>query len=151
MESKKETFIRGKEGEPKESAAEEMAQQVKKSLEKTEQAASPLDQIQQQAVMAYAAYMEAEQQVARAYKENEGHVQKAYGAAEQQAQKAYDESMAQALRRREEAELQAKKAFEESLSQASQKRAESTTRAAQIRRETMDQAWAIYTKSRKIG
>ena len=72
MESKEQVFVRRKEEETKE---EETELQAKKAPKKTEQVATPLDQIQQQAMMAYTAYIEAEQQVARAYKENEQQVE----------------------------------------------------------------------------
>ena len=51
---------------------------------------SPLDEVMMQAEKAYAAYMDAERQVAKAYHENETQVAKAYKRAESQAQRSYD-------------------------------------------------------------
>ena len=78
----------------------------------------PLDEVMGQAEKAYAAYMEAERQVARIYKSNEVQVANAYRKAEEQANRACEEGVRQALEARDEAIEQASEVREEAERQA---------------------------------
>ena len=64
---------------------------------------STLDEVMTQAERAYAAYMDAERQVAKAYHENEMQVAKAYKRAESQAYRAFETTVTQALKDRDDA------------------------------------------------
>ena len=83
-----------------------------------ERPSSPLDEVMSQAERAYAAYMDAERQVAKAYHENEVQVAKAYKRAEQQAARNYASNVAQALKDRDEALAKAAKARDDVITQA---------------------------------
>ena len=78
----------------------------------SEQVMDPLAELVGRAHSAYAAYADAQKQVARAYKERDQQLEKAYKQAEQQADSTYEETIEQALRDREKAEQQAEKVFE---------------------------------------
>ena len=54
-----------------EEEAEQEAKMTPKKTEPTEPVVEPLDEIRQRALSAYAAYMDAERQVEKAYKEQE--------------------------------------------------------------------------------
>ncbi len=106
---------------------EEVEEKAKKVPKKAEQAVGFLDETQQRAAAAYAAYIEAERQLEGAYKEQERQADKAYNEAVEQARKAYEGSVAQALRTRDEAER----------------------KAGEARNETIERTWAVFTKARK--
>ena len=96
---------------------EELA--VKLEAGAPEQVIDPLTELLGRAQSAYAAYMEAEKEVARAYKARERQVERSYKEAEQQANSACEAATEQALRVREKAEQQAeetcKKAKEKAM------------------------------------
>jgi hypothetical protein len=82
--------------EPAVSVAEELQEQVEQSSVQAEESAiKPLDEVLGQAEKAYAAYMEAERQVARIYKENEQQVANAYRRTEQQTNQACEKSISE--------------------------------------------------------
>jgi phage shock protein A len=118
MSDAEQIFVAGK---------EEVEEKAKKVPKKAEQAVGFLDETQQRAAAAYAAYIEAQRQLEEAYKEQERQAEKVYTEAVEQARKACEESINQALRARDEAE---QKAWE-------------------ARNETIERTWAIFTKARK--
>jgi len=153
---------------------EEIEQEAKKAARKiVEQPVegTGLGEIQQRAVMAYAAYIEAEREVERAYRDQQQKIEKAYlGArekarktceesvaqtlnareeAEEKARKTCEESVAQALSAREEAEGKARKACEEKVALAMKAREEAELKSLEARNEGMEQSWDIFTKSKK--
>ena len=70
-------------------------------------AAEPLAEVLKRLESAYAAYTEAEREVAKAYKSNETQVEKAYKEAERKANNAFEKAVEQAIKARDEAEQQA--------------------------------------------
>ncbi len=118
---------------------EEAEEKVRKAPKKAEQAAGGiLDETQQRAATAYAAYIEAERQLEEAYKDQEKQAERTYNDAIEQARKACEENIAQS-----------RKVYEESISQALRARDEAERKARQARGETIERTWAIFTKARK--
>jgi len=79
---------------------------------------SSLTEAIDRAKTAYASYIQAEQQTARAYRGNERQVTKSYKMTERQAQDAYEKAVVAVLKARDEAILQALKKYEEAQKQA---------------------------------
>jgi hypothetical protein len=129
MSDAEKVFVAGK---------EEVEEKAKKVPKKAEQAVGFLDETQQRAAAAYAAYIEAERQLEEAYKEQERQADKAYNEAVEQAGKACEDSIAQA-----------RKAYEGSVAQALRTRDEAERRAREARNETIERTWAVFTKARK--
>jgi len=106
---------------------EEVEQKARKASKKVEQTINLLDETQQRAAAAYAAYKEAERQLEEAYKEQERDAERIYNEAVDQARRVCEESTTQALRTYTEAEQKAREA----------------------RNEAVGQTWAVFTKVRK--
>lgn len=117
---------------------EEVEEKAKRVPKKAEQAVGFLDETQQRAAAAYAAYIEAERQLEEAYKEQERQADRAYNGAVEQAGKACEGSIAQA-----------RKAYEGDVAQALRTRDEAERRAREARNETIEGTWAVFTKARK--
>lgn len=124
-------------------------QEAKKVSKKFEPGVEPLDEIRQRAVSAYTAYVEAERQVEKAYKEQELQAEQNYNESKQKARKICEESIAQTLRIRDEAEQRATKACEGSIAQALKIREEAEQKAWEVRNEVVERTWVIFTTSRK--
>ena len=123
------------------------------------------------AVSFHNAYMEARQQVERAYHENEDLVMQACKKAEKRAHDTFDNTTSHSLKRRDEAISQATLAREEAIRQAEEafknateaaekahdeaaaravkERQEMLEKSWKERDEKMEQAWAIYSKMTK--
>ena len=129
MPDAEKVFVAGKEED------EEKAKQVPK---KAEQVVGFLDETQQRAAAAYAAYIEAERQLEGAYKEQERQADRAYNEAVEQARKACEENIAQA-----------RKAYEGRVAQILRTRDEAERKAREARNETIERTWAVFTKARK--
>lgn len=123
-----------------------------------EQAIEPLAEVLGRVESAYAAYVDAEREVAKAYKANEQQVEKSYKEVEQQANSTCEQAIAQALRVREGAEQQAEKAYQKAKEQAeetSRRTKEQTKRtydenvrqALMVRQETIEQGWTTRTEA----
>ena len=130
MSDAEQIFVAGKE--------EEIEQKAKKVPKKAEQAVSFLDETQQRAAAAYAAYIEAQRQLEAAYKEQERQADGAHNEAVERARKACEESIAQA-----------RMAYEGSITQALRTRDQAERKAQEARNETIERTWAIFTKARK--
>jgi hypothetical protein len=100
---------------------------------------SPLDEVMLQAEKAYAAYMDAERQVAKAYHENA--LTKALQNREAAVKRA-DEAF-------KSAEELARAAYEAAVQEVQKKREENIEKAWKIRDQTIEQAWQIYSKIAK--
>jgi hypothetical protein len=103
---------------------------------------------------AHAAHIEAERQVARAYRDNEVQGALALRRAEQQAQSACDSDVAAALKVREEVIAQATKAYDKAVQEAKEALTnakqdavricqENISRALDTRNTVVDEAWKI--------
>jgi hypothetical protein len=136
-----------------------------------EQGHSSLDSSMSQMEKAYSSYMDARQQVERAYHENEGLITQACERAERSAQDAFDSSIASSLKRREKALNEAsrkreeaiqkmeeafksacetsEKEYEESAAFATKERQEALETAWKKRDEVMEQAWNVYSRMSK--
>jgi uncharacterized damage-inducible protein DinB len=88
----------------KEETLEQMA-------EPAEQGGGPLAEVLGRMEQAYTAYISAQKEVGKVYKDNEKQVEKAYKTAERQANNAYDEAIQKALKSHETLEQQAEKAY----------------------------------------
>lgn len=117
---------------------EEAEQKAKKAFRKAEPVVESLDETQQRAMTAYAAYLEAERQLETAYKDQE-----------RQAEKVYTDAVAQSRKVCEESLAQARKVYEESVSHALKTRDEVERKASEARSETMERTWIVFTKARK--
>jgi predicted ATPase len=113
-------------------------QKAKKLPKKAEQATGVLDETQQRAMAAYAAYIEAERQLEEAYKDQEKRAEKDYEKAIEQARKACEESIAQGRR-----------IYEESIDRALRTRDEAERKAREAHNESVQQTWAVFIKARK--
>ena len=129
MSDAEKVFVAGK---------EEVEEKAKRVPKKAEQPIGFLDETQQRAAAAYAAYIEAERQLEEAYKDQEEQAERTYNDAIEQARKACEENIAQS-----------RKVYEESISQALRARDEAERKARQARGETIERTWAVFTKARK--
>lgn len=130
MSDAEQVFVAQEEG------AEE--QKAKKAPRKAEQAVNLLDETQQRAAAAYAAYIEAQRQLEDAYKDQE-----------QQAERAYNESVEQARKACEESIARAREVYQESTERALRTRDEAESKAREVRNDIMERTWAVFTKARK--
>lgn len=101
----------------------------------------PLEEILRRAEKAYTDYIEAQKEVARAYKRNEVQFDKAFIAAGDRANAAYAEALQKAAREREMAEKAAEEAYRKALEQAKQTYQSSIQQALKARDEAILQAW----------
>ena len=109
--------------------SENIQQQVEETLK------SPLDEIVGYAERAYAAHIEAERQLARAYRDNEVQVAATHRGTEQQAQITCDNAAAAALKVWEEAIAKATKAYEKVVLEAKEALAKATQDAETLIRK----------------
>jgi len=120
-------------------------------------AVEPLEEILSRAEKAYTAYIEAQKEVARAYKRNEVQFDRAFVAASDRANAVYAEALQRAAREREMAEKaaedayrkaleQAKSAYESSVQQALKARDEAVLQAWNARKQAIDVAWKVFGK-----
>ena len=93
---------------------------VKLTIEPPEQIMDPLTELLGRAQRAYADYISAQKEVARAYKEREQQVEKAYKEVEAQANKAWDKAVGQALAIREKAIQQAEETSKKASGKATE-------------------------------
>jgi len=136
-----------------------------------EQGQSSLDLSMSQMEKAYSSYMDARQQVERAYHENEALITQACERAERAAQDAFDSTISNALKRREKAlneasrkredaiqkmeeafksvSESAEKEYEESAAFATKERQDALETAWKKRDEVMEQAWNVYSRMSK--
>jgi len=128
---------------------EEAEQKAKKAFRKAEPAVESLDETQQRAMTAYAAYLEAERQLETAYKDQERQAEKGYTDVVAQARKLCEENIAQAKKVYEDSTAHARKVYEESVTQALKTRDEAERKAREARGETMERTWIVFTKARK--
>jgi hypothetical protein len=150
---------------------EEASSQPENPQVMEEQTQSPLDLSMSQMEQAYSSYMDARQQVEKAYHENEGLIVQACERAERAAQDNFDTSISSALRRRERAISEASRSreeamlkveeayksscemaereYEEASAAAVRERQESLETAWQKRDEVMEQAWNVYSRMSK--
>jgi vacuolar-type H+-ATPase subunit H len=158
-------------GKTKTVTIEETSGMPEKSPVAEEQKQNSLDLSMTQMEKAYTSYMEAREQVERAYHENEGLITQACQRAERKAQDTFDASISQALKRREKAlneasrereeatlrveetfknaSATAEKDYEEAASRAVRERQEALETAWQKRDEVMEQAWNVYSRMSK--
>jgi len=120
-------------------------------------AVEPLEEILGRAEKAYTAYIDAQKEVARAYKRNEVQFDKAFVAAGDRASAAYAEALQKAARERgltekaaedayRKALEQAKTAYESSVQQALKARDEAILQAWNARKQAIDVAWKVFGK-----
>ena len=140
MSDAEKVFVAGK---------EEVEEKAKRVPKKAEQAIGFLDETQQRAAAAYAAYIEAQRQLEEAYKEQERQADGAYSEAVERVRKVCEESIAQARRVYEESMAQARKVYEGSIAQTLRTRDDTERKAQEARNENIERTWAIFTKTRK--
>jgi hypothetical protein len=131
---------------------DEIDQETKKVAKKANEQTlegTGLSEIQQRAVMAYAAYIEAEREVEKAYLDQQKKIEKDYLETREKARKACEESIAQALKAREAAEEKARKDCDEKVALAMKAREEADLKSLEARNVSLEQSWDIFIKSRK--
>ena len=135
----------------------------------------PLSDVLGKAQRAYSAYLEAQKEVAKAYKVNELQLERAYREAERHADEECQNTIAELLADREESEQQAEETFRNAVEQARQMekdaqeaysqtldqvrenceanvnealktRDAANAKAWELRSRTVDRAWAIFLK-----
>jgi len=120
-------------------------------------AVEPLEEILGRAEKAYTAYIDAQKEVARAYKRNEVQFDKAFITAGDRANAVYTEALQKAAREREMAEKaaedayrkameQAKSTYESNAQQALKARDEAVLQAWNARKQAIDVAWKVFGK-----
>ncbi|RJQ40117.1 MAG: hypothetical protein C4555_02120 [Dehalococcoidia bacterium] len=113
-----------------------------------QQTGSPLDKILSQAERAYAAYLEAQREVAQAYHENEIQVNQAYRRDEEKIHKTYHQVMREALRVREASIEEAQEVLRETEEKINNRYKEVIAQALEAREDVIDKAWAVYQKAK---
>ena len=116
-------------------------QAVISTTEASEPVADPLAELLGRAERAYAAFLEAQREVARAYKGQEKQAEAAYRKAEQRANEACEAAMEQVLKARLQAEQGAEEAYRRARDEAAAVYQESVRQVLRDRKETMEQAW----------
>lgn len=138
------------EGTAEPEVAGESEQKGKKAQRKAEQAVmSGLDETQQRAAAAYAAYLEAEHELERAYKEQEAEADRQYNDALEAARRTCEESIESSRKKHEDNVERSRRECEQSVNEALNARAEAERQAREARNETMERTWSTFTKARK--
>ncbi len=96
------------------------AEESKKAPKAAEPTIDLLDETQQRAAAAYVAYVEAERQLERAYKEQEAKAEKSYASSLERARKENEDAVGAARRAYEASLAHAKKAMEDGVTKAQQ-------------------------------
>ena len=146
----------------------EVLKQSENSPQQSDQNARPLGERVGYAEKAHAAHIEAQRQVARAYRDNEVQAALSLRRAEQQARGVCDNDFAAALKAREEDTAQATRAYDKTVQEAKEALANAKLEAARTYQEniaraldarnaaideawktcdsTSEQSWAIYSR-----
>ncbi len=135
----------------------------------------PLSEVLGKAQKAYSSYLDAQKEVAKAYKVNEIQLEKGYKEAEYQANRVYEDTIVRIMEVRQEAELQAEESHNQSIEQAMQVlhdaeaaytaelqhikgnseasmkeslkvRNDAVQKAWELRSRTIDRSWEIFLK-----
>ncbi|MGD0795737.1 MAG: PAS domain S-box protein [Dehalococcoidales bacterium] len=138
--------------------SEQLEKLVEERTNRVHKDTDQIDEVMSQAERAYAAYMDAERQVAKAYHENELQVGLSYKRAETAAMKDFNATLLQAktvldevLQKSHESESyqNAIGNFHDSIIQALATYNDNLNKAWNIRSETIQMAWDIYSKIAK--
>lgn len=127
-------------------------------LSPLEKASSSLADVLAQAERAYAAHLEAQKEVMRAYKENERQLDEMLKRAEEKANFDYEMALEEARKALQAAEADCEAAYEKAkemakqtydaqLREAIRMRTEAVERAKSEHGKTMEQAWLIFAKA----
>lgn len=104
---------------------------------------NPFEEIQSKARMTYLAYMEAQRDVANAYRLRDQQDQEEFKRFEIEAYKNYERTIEKALRAREKAEQDADAACKEAKMKAAQVYEENAKKALKDCKDTIDEAWKV--------
>ena len=104
-------------------------------------AINPITEVLARAEKAYTSYIEAQREVATAYRLHEEAAERAYKEAERLANSACEESIEEALRSRQKAEKQAEQIYMKALENTAVVYEGSLKQALQVRDEAIAQAW----------
>jgi len=111
------------------------------ATELPEMSANPIEELRNQAQLADNAYLEAQKQVAKAYKQREREELNTYKEGEHQAQQNYDMAVQKALEVRAEKERKALDGYIEAKDQAAKEYEYSVTEALRTCRSAIDRQW----------
>ena len=140
--------------EAKEATAQAVEQDAGRTPEVPKKV-NPFDEMQARARMAYHSYLEAQRDVANAYRERDGQDQETFKGVEREAYKNYEKVIEKALRNREKAEQDADEAckrakekaaqvYEENVKQALKDCKDTIEAAWRVSRETSEQMWTLF-------